>query len=185
MIMGEKELARLPTHLQALFVKLPNPDRDEVLACFPSVKTTKATLTSEPGAVDGAGKGLPSHTGTYGADETGSAARFFYSAKADKHDRIGSKHPTVKPVDLMQWLVRLVVPPKGVVLDPFAGSGTTGEAAWREGFSAILIEREKEYQADIARRMTLCSAGPATRSAESSKASGRSGPEMPLFAEGL
>lgn len=96
--------------------------------------------------------------------------RYFYSAKADKQDRIGSKHPTVKPVDLMQWLCRLVTPPGGTVLDPFAGTGTTGEAAWREGFSAILIEREAEYQADIARRMALCLAGPDERQRESIKA---------------
>lgn len=93
-------------------------------------------------------------------DEGGSAARFFYSAKADADDRIGSKHPTVKPVDLMRYLVRLVTPPGGTVIDCFAGTGTTGEAAWREGFNAILIEREPEYQQDIAERMRLCLAGP-------------------------
>lgn len=93
-------------------------------------------------------------------NDSGSAARFFYSAKADAEDRIGSKHPTVKPVDLMRYLVRLVTPPGGTVLDCFAGTGTTGEAAWREGFNAVLIEREPEYQADIAERMRLCLAGP-------------------------
>lgn len=97
------------------------------------------------------------------------AARFFYSAKADKLDRLGSKHPTVKPVDLMQWLVRLITPKGGVVLDPFAGSGSTGEAAWREGMRAVLIEREEEYQADIAERLRLADAGPATRKARAIK----------------
>lgn len=58
-------------------------------------------------------------------------------------------HPTVKPVELMRWLVRLVTPPGGTVLDPFAGSGTTGIAAVLEGFSFTGIEREAEY-ADIA-----------------------------------
>ena len=87
--------------------------------------------------------------------DSGSAARFFYTAKADAEDRLGSKHPTVKPLDLMQYLVRLVTPKGGTVLDIFAGTGTTGEAAWREGMRAILIEREPEYQADIARRMEL------------------------------
>lgn len=89
------------------------------------------------------------------ADDGGSAARFFYTAKADAEDRIGSKHPTVKPLDLMQYLCRLITPPRGTVLDCFAGTGTTGEAAWREGFRAVLIEREAEYLADIARRMEL------------------------------
>lgn len=102
--------------------------------------------------------------------DSGSAARFFYTAKADADDRLGSKHPTVKPVDLMQWLCRLVTPKGGTVLDPFAGTGTTGEAAFREGFNAILIERESEYQADIRRRMALCMAGPEERKRESIKA---------------
>ena len=82
-----------------------------------------------------------------------SAARFFYSATAAAGDRLGSKHPTVKPVDLMAWLVKLVTPPGGTVLDPFAGSGTTGMACLREGFDCILIEREAEYVADIQRRL--------------------------------
>jgi len=92
-------------------------------------------------------------TGAEYDDAGGSAARFFYSAKADADDRLGSKHPTVKPVDLMQWLVRMICPKGGLVLDPFAGTGTTGEAALREGMRAALIERETEHIADIARRM--------------------------------
>ena len=81
------------------------------------------------------------------------AARFFYSAKASKAERQGSKHPTVKPVALMQYLCRLVTPPGGTVLDPFAGTGTTGQAAREEGFNAILIEQEAEYVEDIRRRL--------------------------------
>ena len=56
-----------------------------------------------------------------------------------------NNHPTVKPTDLMAWLVRLSTPPNGVVLDPFAGSGSTLVAAKREGFGFIGIEREPEY----------------------------------------
>lgn len=63
-------------------------------------------------------------------------------------------HPTVKPIALMEWLVRLVTPPGGVVLDPFVGSGTTGIAAVRHGFGFIGIEREPEYY-DIARARIL------------------------------
>jgi len=85
-------------------------------------------------------------------DSAPSSARFHYSAKASKADRAGSKHPTVKPVSLMQWLCRLITPPGGTILDPFAGSGTTGAAARLEGFRAILIEREAEYQQDIRNR---------------------------------
>jgi DNA modification methylase len=53
----------------------------------------------------------------------------------------------------MRWLVRLVTPPGGTVLDPFAGSGSTGAAALAEGRNVILIEREAEYIADIKRRL--------------------------------
>ena len=98
------------------------------------------------------------------------AGRIFYSAKADDHDRVGSKHPTVKPVDLMQYLVRMVTSPGDTVLDCFAGTGTTGEAAFREGRKAILIEREAEYRDDIRRRMALALAGPDERKRESLKA---------------
>lgn len=110
------------------------------------------------------------------ADGEYSAARFFYSSKADADDRIGSKHPTVKPVDLMQWLCRLITPPGGLILDPFAGSGTTGEAAWREGFEAILIEREEAFQGDIARRMLMADQGPGTRKRAIAKAKDKVAP---------
>jgi DNA modification methylase len=106
-------------------------------------------------------------------DSGGSAARFFYTAKADADDRLGSKHPTVKPLDLMQYLVRLVAPKGSLILDPFAGTGTTGEACIREGMRAILIEREPEYQDDIRRRMKLAMAGPDERKRESMKAAGK------------
>ncbi len=69
----------------------------------------------------------------------------FYNTKAGKEDRAGGKHPTVKPVALMRHLVRHITPPGGVVLDPFAGSGTTAEAAKQEGFDCILMEAEPEY----------------------------------------
>lgn len=115
--------------------------------------------------------------------DSGSAARFFYSSKAGGDDRLGSKHPTVKPVDLMRWLVRLVTPPGGTVLDPFAGTGTTGHAALLEGFKAIMIEREAEYQADIARRMGLVFAGETERAHAIVKARGEEEAHytLPLF----
>jgi DNA modification methylase len=94
------------------------------------------------------------------AEVEGSSARFFYCAKASKEDRAGSKHPTVKPIALMQWLIRLVTPPNGVVLDPFAGSGSTGEAAFNKMVKPVLVEREEEYQKDIRRRMSKVSARP-------------------------
>jgi site-specific DNA-methyltransferase (adenine-specific) len=82
--------------------------------------------------------------------DNGSAARFFYCAKASKADRGENHHPTVKPTDLMRYLCRLVTPPSGIVLDPFMGSGSTGKAAMLEGFAFVGIEREAEY-IDIAK----------------------------------
>ena len=81
---------------------------------------------------------------TYG--DTGTAARFFYAAKASKAERgKGNTHPTVKPVDLMRYLCRLVTPPGGTVLDPFAGSGSTGLGALAEGFRFVGIEQSEQY----------------------------------------
>jgi hypothetical protein len=65
--------------------------------------------------------------------------------------RRGNHHPTVKPVELMRYLVRLITPPGGTVLDPFTGSGTTGMACVFEGFDFLGVEREAEY-VEIARR---------------------------------
>lgn len=84
--------------------------------------------------------------------DSGGAARFFYCAKASPSDRgPDNTHPTVKPTDLMRYLCRLVTPPGGTVLDPFAGSGSTLKAAELEGFDAIGIELSAEY-IEIARR---------------------------------
>lgn len=76
------------------------------------------------------------------------SAKFFYCAKAPKSERPvvdGTAHPTVKPLALMRYLCRLVTPVGGTILDPFAGSGTTIEAARGEGFDVIGIEREADY----------------------------------------
>jgi site-specific DNA-methyltransferase (adenine-specific) len=84
--------------------------------------------------------------------DTGGASRFFYVAKASPKDRgEGNSHPTVKSTELMAYLCRLITPPGGTILDPFAGSGSTGVAALRQGFQFIGIEKEPEYH-DIALR---------------------------------
>jgi hypothetical protein len=82
-----------------------------------------------------------------------SAPRAFYTAKATRAERQGVTHPTVKPLDLMAYLCRLVTPPGGIVLDPFMGSGTTIKAALSEGFNAIGIERDPAYFAMAEHRM--------------------------------
>ncbi len=86
--------------------------------------------------------------------DTGTAARFFYCSKASKADRgEGNSHPTVKPLTLMEWLVKLVCPPGGTVLDPFAGSGSTGVACLRTGRHFIGIEKETEYATCMIKRL--------------------------------
>ena len=87
---------------------------------------------------------------TLTGDAPGSAARFMYCAKPSKAEKTAGvdgrqTHPTVKPVALMRWLIRLACPPFGTVLDPFMGSGTTGCAAVLEDRSFIGIERDEEY----------------------------------------
>lgn len=156
----------------------------EVVEAFPVVGVGRAGGRSTgrnfgQGEDDGS-KDLP-RTGH--DDQGGSSARFFYSAKADSTDRAGSKHPTVKDVDLMMWLVRLVTPKGGVVLDPFAGSGTTGEACIAEGMTAVLVEREAKFCADIRRRIALFYGGPEERRNAFIAASGKlkDPSDLPLF----
>ena len=126
---------------------------DEIEQGMPLVKTGICKKYSGGGYSGGLEKRDDSPNAENGGD-SGSASRFFYCAKADKEDRdeglprgTSSDHPTVKPTKLMRYLVRLVTPPKGVVLDPFTGTGSTGKAAALEGFGFIGIEREAEYVA--------------------------------------
>jgi site-specific DNA-methyltransferase (adenine-specific) len=106
---------------------------DEVLGLFPDAKSGKANVEYS---------------------ENNSAARFFYCAKASKSERGKfNDHPTVKPTKLMRYLCRLVTPPNGIVLDPFAGSGTTLIAAIEEGFNPIGIERDKSSIEIINKRL--------------------------------
>lgn len=143
----------------------------EVIAQFPESKCAAAPVKgSEPSTT---GDDNTNCYGKYGrvpgvfyGDQEGSAARFFetypfddqtifYNGKATKADRNGSRHPTVKPIALMRALIRHVTPPGGTVLDPFAGSGTTGSAALAEGVHCILMEAEQQFVADINQRFNL------------------------------
>ena len=80
-------------------------------------------------------------------------AKYFYCPKASKKEKGDTKHPTVKPLELMRYLVKLITPKDGIVLDPFAGTGTTGEACTLEGRNYYLIEKTKEYIPDIEKRI--------------------------------
>lgn len=126
---------------------------EEVLAGFPDAnhKTGGQSSKSIGGkGIYGGGKPVV----PVGYEDEGTAARFFYCAKASAEDRgEGNNHPTVKPIALMRWLVRLVTPKGGTVLDPFMGSGSTGLAADAEQFNFIGCEMSPEYAAIAERRI--------------------------------
>lgn len=87
----------------------------------------------------------------------GGASRFFYVAKpsaAERHLGGTNTHPTVKPIELIAYLVRLVTPPGGVVLDPFLGSGTTAIACQRLGFGCVGVELDREHVGICERRLS-------------------------------
>ncbi len=117
------------------------------------ITTITLSLWTSNGFADRATFGITQPNMALG--DRGSKSRLWYSSKADAKDRWGSRHPTVKPVELMKWLVALVTPPQGTVLDPFAGSGTTAVAAMATDRNAIVIEREDQYVADIRERMAF------------------------------
>ncbi|WP_438852643.1 DNA-methyltransferase [Brevundimonas nasdae] len=128
---------------------------DEVVGAFPhSAGQLGGVSGDEPSAMTDQIYGkFAGRRASIPRGDAGSAARFFYCAKASKAERMGSGHPTVKPVRVMRWLCRLIAPPGALILDPFAGSGTTGVAALAEGMRPFLIEREARFCADIERRM--------------------------------
>jgi site-specific DNA-methyltransferase (adenine-specific) len=108
--------------------KASKKDRNEGLDGFEEIQIT-------------GGGGLTANLREDGSLETASAGGKYGSIKAKK----ANHHPTVKPTSLMQYLVRLVTPPNGIVLDPFLGSGSTGKAAMYEGFNFVGIELTPEY----------------------------------------
>lgn len=115
---------------------------EEVLELFPETKSGGQCTAPNDNAFF---KGILGHNKKGIKKDSGSASRFFYCAKASKYDRgHGNKHPTVKPVDLMRYLIRLVTPIGGTTLDPFLGSGSSGVAAIQEGFDFVGIELEQE-----------------------------------------
>lgn len=119
---------------------------DAVISSFSSPATEvttrgqrRPTLRSHPTPSNGI-------AATVAPNDAINPARLFYCAKASASDRgSGNHHPTVKPANLMRYLVRLVTPPGGTVLDPFLGSGSTGKAALEEGFGIVGCELVPEY----------------------------------------
>jgi hypothetical protein len=157
MQISEKQYQAMPAHLRALFIEVSNPQKDEVEAAFAafgeSVSRSGGRSTGRNFGQE-ADDSFTKDRARTGHTDAGSPSRFFYTAKADATDRAGSSHPTVKPTDLMRYLVQLVTPPGGTVLDPFAGSGSTGLAADQLGCDAVLVERDPGYAADIKRKIT-------------------------------
>jgi DNA modification methylase len=110
--------------------------------------------------VGGESSGVDLDVQYYG--DSGGASRFFYVAKASKRDRNEgienpNSHPTVKPTQLMRYLIKLVTPPGGTVLDPFTGSGSTGKAALLDGFQFVGAELTEEYLPIIEGRLKWAS----------------------------
>jgi hypothetical protein len=148
---------------------------DEQSGTLTSGKPGSAVRNAKGIVFQGGGKGVA----LSGFGDSGGASRFMYCAKpsvSETQDALRNislfdtnvetrpqknSHPTKKPVNLMRWLIRLVTPPGGIILDLFAGSGTTGVAALAEGFDCILIEREAEYAATALARVQRAQSGAA------------------------
>jgi len=185
---GETVERAAPSPLGRWPANLIHDGSDEVVSMFPqSAGQQRDVLGTEPSRLTNGIYGEFSNRPAAPArNDTGSAARFFYVAKASGEDRnegmhgfaavqqdesrkVGdpggdnprnrgaqarqNHHPTVKPTDLMRYLLRLVTPPHGVALDPFLGSGSTGKAAMLEDFKFIGIERDPDYFAIAVARL--------------------------------
>lgn len=157
---GDTPAGRWPTN--QVLVHHPDCGRECVPECHVAEMDRQSGISTSPPAGSVAGRGPSSN----GHGDSGGASRFFpqfrYEPKAPSNERpVGEsdgkpvRHPTVKPVDLMRWLVRLVTPAAGTVLDPFAGSGSTLHAAVAEGIHAIGVELDSDYCALIRQRLGL------------------------------
>jgi site-specific DNA-methyltransferase (adenine-specific) len=193
---NEKLYNKMPEKIKKHFIQKPNPSRDEVVSLFPNSDGGTGEIKVYESYDNNIHFNASKNVNRVSYADDGSAARFFYTAKASKEERnfglydfeevelrggggrakqgydleneeekrlhlVSGKfgavkakkkniHPTVKPIDLMRYLVRLVTPPNGICLDPYLGSGTTAIACEMEKFRWIGIELVPEY-AEIAK----------------------------------
>lgn len=166
-----RELGRWPANIA-------HDGSDEVIAAFPQSDGARAAVKPTSGRKTQQILGsFKANSDSTPRGDGGSAARFFYSAKATEGERIFEcrecgahtigrpdcghdpeklrTHPTVKPIDLMRWYVRMIMPAGGLVLDPFAGTGTTAAAARAEGMDALLIEQDADHVRDCSVRLGI------------------------------
>lgn len=143
---GHKDIGTWTENRGRFPANLIHDGSDEVLGVFPD-NVKGGTWNQTKGARHFENNGEPTGYMTGGSDQSiGSVARFFYCPKASKKEKGKDNiHPTVKPIELMKYLVKLVTPKGALVLDPFMGSGTTGVAAIQVGCRFLGIEKEKEY----------------------------------------
>lgn len=166
---------------------------DEVVALFPDSEGAGGSVpdVTVTGYGDGIGTGRSEYHGgpRVPVDSGhGSAARFFYCAKASRRERdeglppgARNEHPTVKPVALARWLVRLVTPPGGKVLDPYCGSGSLGVGAVLEGFDYVGIDNDKKSVAVARQRITYAAKCPGEFEADSGPEIAAADDQMGLF----
>ncbi|HEG43766.1 MAG TPA: site-specific DNA-methyltransferase [Phycisphaerales bacterium] len=178
-----KEQVKKSESLGRFPANLIHDGSDEVVGMFPESKSGGIKKGTKQGFCDSAVYGTSDGHYSQRSGSEGSAARFFYCAKASKSERnMGCEsgyrltshgstprdcedadwksvnrnhHPTVKPLDLMQYLCRLITPPDGIVLDPFMGSGTTGVAAYKTNMRFIGIELDPDYFAIAQKRIEV------------------------------
>ena len=156
LIISESTYKKMPKILQGFLEQLPNYGSEDVTKHFPNTKSKASMrgvgLTGKTEKIYG--KGNPDFNTLRGHNDSGSASRFFYCAKASKAERGESNnHPTVKPIALMEYLCKLITPIDGIALDPFMGSGTTAIACININRKYIGFEIDKGYYDIIMKRI--------------------------------
>ena len=158
MLINEKTYKNMPNELKKFFIQLPNKSKEEVLEVFARAGESKSSNNNSL-ALKAEGHENWSCFGKFGNSirkghsDQGTPARFFYCPKASKSERNmgceslpkGNNHSTVKPLALMEYLVKLISPENSIVLDPFLGSGTTGISCVNLNRNYIGIDKEQEY----------------------------------------